>query len=712
MMAKIFRFNLTNKLFFFFLLIGLGGVLVTNFFSFNNTRNALLDRTYKQLTSVRVLKKNQIEIFFKDRINEITHLATSVQTKKIFETTLKKRSQKDFYYDIDLFIKNANYFENLFVSNFSKGLIFSKDTGIVQFSFDDSIINDSRIATLKQLQTKIIKEKAAVVQDFQINIKGHHNNMLYIAAPVFKKDTICGMIALDLSSEAINNIMLFQDNRSGLGESGESYLVGGDYYLRSSSRFKDNSFLNIKVKTVATEEALNQIENTKIISDYRGVKVISSYSKIDIPHLNWVILAEIDFKEVMVGITMARKKFIYISILICLLILPLSYLLSSNITHPIIKLNHAINQLSEGSFDIYIKNTSRDEIGSLTASFNLMAERLTKQSKEVKEREERLQHFYDATKDAIILHNNNVPMLFNQTACSLTGYSDNELMRMSIDGFLILKSDIPTAQSPFKNVIYETKLVKKDQSLLDVEVQENTVEYNSNFIRSLVIRDISRRKKAEKALLEEREKRLSSLIDGQEMERQRLSRELHDSLGQSLIAIKLKLESAIDADTQKTHEIVDSVKKLFDNTIDEVRRISNNLMPAVLYEFGIQTALSNLCKRVEEAAAFEVRFYSNLTGDNYDKKIKTYIYRIAHNCVKHSKAILVKVYLLESTGNIKLIIKDNGKGFIFDENYINSGNGLLNMKERAHLIDAKYQIKSSIGQGTEIIVEIPIKYHD
>ena len=211
MIAKIFRLNLTNKLFFFFLLIGLGGVLVTNLFSFNNTRNAILDRTYKQLTSVRVLKKNQIEIFFKDRINEINHLATSIQTKKIFEKTLKKRNQKDFYHDIDLFIKNSNYFENLFVTNFNESLVFSKDTGIVHFFLDDLKANDSKAETLRKLQAKIIKEKSTIIQDFQINNKGLHNNKLYIGAPVFKHDTICGMIALDLSSEAINNIMLFQE---------------------------------------------------------------------------------------------------------------------------------------------------------------------------------------------------------------------------------------------------------------------------------------------------------------------------------------------------------------------------------------------------------------------------------------------------------------------------------------------------------------------
>jgi len=710
------RISLTNKIFLFFVILSLGVALITSIYSYRSTRNALLDRTYKQLISVRVLKKKQIENFINDRINEVNHLAKSNQTKEIIETFSKNQNKKENYQDVNLFIKNSNYFDNLFISNFNNCLMLSGDSNIRQCILNDNISSDSKIYPIIKLKDRVIKAKTVVIKDFQFNDKGVHTNKLYIGAPVIVNGIVCGMAALDLSSDAINNIMLVQDSRSGLGESGETYLVGEDYYMRSSSRFKKDSFLSIKVKTIASENALNKIENTEIIYDYRGIKVLSSYSKLDIPDLNWVILTEIDFSEVMKNATSDRNKTIFFCFIICLFILPISYLLAGKITYPIIRLNHAINQVSEGSYDIYVKNTTHDEIGSLTDSFNLMTERLREQTKEVKEREERLQHFYDATKDAILLHNNNIPVLFNQTACHLTGYSEDELLRMKIDSFLLIRTDSETSKPTSKNIVYETILVKKDQTLMEVEVQENAIEYKSNFIRAIVIRDISRRKKAEKALDEEREKRLSSLIDGQEMERQRLSRELHDSLGQSLIAIKLKLESAVDADIIKTRTIIDSAKELFDNTIDEVRRISNNLMPAVLYEFGLQTALSNLCKRIEETAHIEVRFYSNLKKENYDIKIKTYIYRISqealNNCVKHSKASLVEVYLLESIGNIKLIIKDNGKGFIFDKNYISSGNGLLNMKERAQLINAKFEIKTACGQGTEINIVIPIKNHE
>jgi len=80
------------------------------------------------------------------------------------------------------------------------------------------------------------------------------------------------------------------------------------------------------------------------------------------------------------------------------------------------------------------------------------------------------------------------------------------------------------------------------------------------------------------------------LIDGQEIERQRISRELHDGLGQYLIAIKLKLENIINTE-QSSNGLLLDVQQMFDTTIDEIRKISDNLMPSILKELGLETAL-------------------------------------------------------------------------------------------------------------------------
>ncbi len=147
----------------------------------------------------------------------------------------------------------------------------------------------------------------------------------------------------------------------------------------------------------------------------------------------------------------------------------------------------------------------------------------------------------------------------------------------------------------------------------------------------------------------ERSMRLSSMIDGQELERQRLSRELHDGLGQSILAIKMRLERTKNASPEKTKKIMEEVQELFTNTINEVRSISNNLMPAVLNEFGLVDALTNLCREVSKSTGIEIKFKHEGPQFLIDDKINTYLYRISqealNNIVKHSDAdkVLIEI---------------------------------------------------------------------
>jgi len=711
MPKKPFYFNLTIKLFLFLFFTGVVAVFAVSTFSYFNTKRALLDRTFQQLTSVRVLKKRQLESFFKDRINDVQYLVSSPNITALIHLLNNNNDNPYIEWMSDKkMLKASAHYSNIYVTNFEKCIKVSEDEdGRFNIVFDDEDTFFDCSAFIK-LKEGLVNDKLFFISDFVENSEFQKNQKLFIGAPAYINGQLAGMVAFDIEYTVINAIMLEKDSRSGLGKSGESYLVGNDFMMRSSSRFNEDLFLKTPVKTIAVENAINRIEGVDIVVDYRGIKVLSSYSPLEIMDLNWVILAEIDLKEAMIPIKSSRNKIILISIIIVALLLPVCYLLTEKITHPIIKLKNAMDIVSEGDYDIEVEDPGHDEIGALTKTFNSMASKLHKQTAVLLEREERLRHFYEATKDGIVLHFNGKPLLINQALCDMTLFSEEELMRMHIDGFLIQGKSIKAGKEN-KMTIYDGLLVKKDQTILEVEVQETNIDFKQMTAKAMVIRDVALRKKVEKALAQERAQRLSSMIDGQEQERQRLSRELHDSLGQLLIAIKIQLESFAGDNTEKDKHTLAKVRSMFDATIEEVRRISNNLMPAVLYEFGIQTALSNLCNRVEETAGFKIEFYSNLTSDNHEKRIKTYLYRIAqealNNCVKHSKATLVKVYLIENEGHIKLIVKDNGIGFVPDKTNAGYGNGILNMRERAQLIHSKIDIFSDINKGTEVVIEIP-----
>jgi signal transduction histidine kinase len=219
-------------------------------------------------------------------------------------------------------------------------------------------------------------------------------------------------------------------------------------------------------------------------------------------------------------------------------------------------------------------------------------------------------------------------------------------------------------------------------------------------------------KKQTEEIEKEKKRRLSSLLDGQEMERRRISRELHDGLGQQLIAIKLQLESTSKQNSEVTKQTIEEVKTNFLTLIEEVREISNNLAPNVLTESDIDVAIKNLCLSVNKTTSIDVDFSSFGDFNSLDKKINSYIFRITqeglNNAVKHSDATNIHVQLLRNKENIILVIEDNGKGFVVDNNFNTIGNGLNNMKERALLIDASLDIETEPNEGTTIRLKIPV----
>lgn len=183
------------------------------------------------------------------------------------------------------------------------------------------------------------------------------------------------------------------------------------------------------------------------------------------------------------------------------------------------------------------------------------------------------------------------------------------------------------------------------------------------------------------------------LVDGENRERTRISRELHDGLGGILTIAKLKLSQS---------ETSSSVITLIDNAITEMRRISSNLMPDMLGRSGLRPTLSEYCKT---APIIDLYFYGE--DLRYDLSIEMNLYRIAceliNNALKHSEATLINVQLITEVERISLIVQDNGKGFDITNA---SGNGLSNIKNRASFMGASLEIFSSESKGTEITVEL------
>ncbi len=197
-----------------------------------------------------------------------------------------------------------------------------------------------------------------------------------------------------------------------------------------------------------------------------------------------------------------------------------------------------------------------------------------------------------------------------------------------------------------------------------------------------------------------------ALVQGQEEERSRLSKDIHDGAGPLLTSIKLQL-SALKIEEEEKGKL----KQMIDETISEMRRISYNLMPSVLLDFGVGSAIKNLVESLSKSAKSNIVFVDDTRkkASKINPEINVALYRIAqealNNAVKHSEASTIKISITEFPEKVSLFVFDNGTGFKSDaEN--KSGSGLKNMRERVSLLNGEIFINSD-DTGTAVEVEIP-----
>jgi PAS domain S-box-containing protein len=219
-----------------------------------------------------------------------------------------------------------------------------------------------------------------------------------------------------------------------------------------------------------------------------------------------------------------------------------------------------------------------------------------------------------------------------------------------------------------------------------------------------------------------REKELEILsgarVQAQEEERRRISREIHDGLGQLLTAIKFNLEileDGIPAEAEASTRIAE-VKQLLDNVMKEAREISANLMPSVLDDFGLPPGLQSLCEQFAKGTGLKVAFHEHGLKERLKPDVEIGIYRIVQealtNIAKHAHAKEVEVQIVSDSKRLRLMIEDDGKGMdVMSPSRKPAGvggTGLVSMRERAASFSGTFMIDSSPGNGTLINVEIPL----
>ena len=416
--------------------------------------------------------------------------------------------------------------------------------------------------------------------------------------------------------------------RTGLGQTGESYIVGSDYKLKTKSRFFNQNPRSIEVKTAGVVRALSGESEEDLILDYRGTEVFSSYEKIEVSDIKWVILTEINHQEALFPLEKLKRNLIYILIIILIFVLVVSYFLSRMIVSPIITMEKNLMDMSKGILNKVSHSDNRqDEIGRM---FNAL-----------------------------------------------------EKLVMALQETVVFAGEIGAGNF---NAEYKPLSDEDKMGTALIQMKEKLRAFKEN----------------EERLLKENQR---SILNGEEKERSRLSKEMHDGLGPLLTTLRINLQAA-NLDEKTKYAILDRL----DETIGEVRRMSNNLMPNVLVDFGAGEAIGNLLKQIEENFSIRILYKNDMPAESdIDDAIHIALYRVAqesiNNAIKHSNATELKVSMSEFEDHVGFFISDNGVGF--DQDQSTEGNGIRNMKERVKLANGTMDIRSD-KKGTTIEVEIPL----
>jgi PAS domain S-box-containing protein len=360
--------------------------------------------------------------------------------------------------------------------------------------------------------------------------------------------------------------------------------------------------------------------------------------------------------------------------------------------------------------------TERKQAEKLLADYNQIlerqvAERTLELQQEILERkrvevalqesEARFRQLAEATFEAIAITEKKIILDTNQTFARMFSYEPSEVMGMHAFDF-VSPEDRELVEEKLRSRDedpYECLCVKKDGTTFPAEVRARFVSWGDRIVKITAIRDITARKQLEEA----------SVLE----ERNRLAREIHDTLAQAFTGILIQLEAASRVSSALPEQAQLCFIQIYDlaqSGLNEARRSVKALRPQLLEKGNLHSAIARLVATMNSSGT--VSIISQMVGTPYPlpADAENNLLRIgqeaANNAIKHSLASEIKIELAYEQTQCILRIKDNGRGFTVDGLSANKGFGLVSMRERAKNIGANLLVQSHPGQGTEIVVAL------
>ncbi len=310
----------------------------------------------------------------------------------------------------------------------------------------------------------------------------------------------------------------------------------------------------------------------------------------------------------------------------------------------------------------------------------------------------------------------------NETASQILGFMKADFLKMRIWD-IYLAQDIDEMQLLVKKLIEKSRSIQSrvmqcrsaSGEIFFINLALHKINYNNQNAVLTIGTDVSENVKLEKKLEEERTRKsleiAEAVITAQEKERQEIGLELHDNINQILAGSMMYL-GLLKKELKTDSELFRDIEKLITGAIQEVRKLSHNLIPPSLKDLELGEAIDHIITIAKKTGVFDIKkdFY-DFNESSISDKLKLTLYRIIqeqfNNIFKHARAKNIEIKLYQENDQLILRVKDDGVGF--NPKTTKHGVGLINIKTRASLFNGVMEINASPGAGSEIIVTFPMK---
>ncbi len=385
----------------------------------------------------------------------------------------------------------------------------------------------------------------------------------------------------------------------------------------------------------------------------------------------------------------------------------------------------AVAAIEAGALDYLIKSTAALRDLPHTAERALREWREIAGSKQAKQAleysEERYRTLFQDSRDAVYVSTREGTFVeANVAALELFGYTSQELMGMSV---LEIYAD-PSDRERFQQEIerqesirdYEAKLRTKGGMAIDCLITSTVWRDAQGTILGYqgIIRDITKRKQAERQLLDHQERlrsRSAQLTLTEQLERRRVAALLHDEVHEPLVLTKIKLEQASDLPPAVAlRKNLEEIRQALEQTIESTRSLSFELSPPELHEWGLESAIDGLCHRMGAKHGIPFKFEDDKLAKSLGSDVRVVLFHavreLLSNVVEHAKARTVNVSIGRKDEEVEITVEDDGVGF--EPHKIRGRFGLMGIREQLAHLRGRFRIHSAPGRGTRASLSIPI----